>query len=431
MNLYCKIIEQRKRKTIIMRSTFSILYYIDRRRVKTDGTTSILCRISIDAKSAVVNTCISCIPETWDAKKGETGNTRTNRQLTEFRRQVRELYDEQVKTQGVVSAGIIKNLLDSKVVRTTTLLSMGELERKRLLAHSEVVKSRSRYNASKSYQDYLRDFIISKGREDWPLTDVTAGFGNEYKIYLKQRKALGPTQTNHILRWLNRLVYLGVDMEIIRFNPLEDMEYYKKPEPRHRYVSHDDVRKLLALRMDSERGELIRRWFIFSMFTGLAYADAMQLHPRHIGRTADGRKYLRISRKKTSVEAFVPLHPIAERILNLYNTRDDTRPVFPLPGRDQAWCHLQEIGFAIGRRESLSPHQARHTFGTMLVSKGICVESIAKMMGHSSIRSTQIYAKVTDDNIGKDMDRLMKRRKEKGLSDTDMQTRVLLECSSL
>ena len=67
----------------------------------------------------------------------------------------------------------------------------------------------------------------------------------------------------------------------------------------------------------------------------------------------------------------------------------------------------------------------------MLVSNGICVESIAKMMGHSSIRSTQIYAKVTDDNIGKDMDRLMKRRKEKGLSATDMQTTVLPECSSL
>ena len=414
-----------------MRSTFNIMYYIDRRRVKADGTTSILCRISIDARNAVVNTGICCIPETWDARKGETNNARTNRQLAEFCKQVKELYDEQVRTQGVVSARIIKNLLDNKVARPITLLAMGEWERKRLLAHSEVVKSRSRYSASKSYQDYLRDFIISKGREDWSLTDVTAEFGNEYKTYLKQRKALGPTQTNHILRWLNRLVYLGVDMEIIRFNPLEEMEYYKKPEPKQKYVALDDVRKLLALRMDSERGELIRRCFIFSMFTGLAYADAVQLHPRHIGKTADGRRYLRISRKKTNVEAFVPLHPIAERILSLYNTTDDTRPVFPLPGRDQAWCYLQEIGFAIGRRESLSPHQARHTFGTMLVSKGICVESIAKMMGHSSIRSTQIYAKITDENISKDMDKLMKRRMENGLSITYRQTSVLLECSSL
>ena len=83
-----------------MRSTFNILYYIDRRRVKADGTTAVLCRISIDAKNSVVNTGICCIPETWDAKKGETNSARTNRQLAEFKRQVTELYDDQVKTRA-------------------------------------------------------------------------------------------------------------------------------------------------------------------------------------------------------------------------------------------------------------------------------------------------------------------------------------------
>ena len=62
---------------------------------------------------------------------------------------------------------------------------------------------------------------------------------------------------------------------------------------------------------------------------------------------------------------------------------------------------------------------ARHTFGTMLVSEGICLESIAKMMGHSSVKSTQVYAKITDDNISRDMDRLQKRREAKGLTTSD------------
>lgn len=414
-----------------MRSTFNNLYYIDRRRVKADGTTAVLCRISIDAKNAVVNTGICCIPETWDAKKGETNSARTNRQLAEFKRQVTELYDEQVKNQGVVSAEILKNLVDKKVVKPTTLLTMGEWERERLLVRSEVIKSRSSYRASRYYQDYLRDFIVSKGKEDWPLADVTSDFGNEYKIYLSRKKALGPSQMNHALRWLNRLTYLGVDMEVIRFNPLEDVKYFKKPEPKHKFVTREDVKKILALKVDTERDELIRRWFIFSMFTGLAYVDAAALYPHHIGKTADGRRYIRINRKKTKVEAFIPLHPIAEQIIDLYNTTDDTKPVFPLPSRDEAWFHVHEIGFAIGREENLSPHQARHTFGTMLVSEGICVESIAKMMGHSNIRSTQTYAKITDDNIGKDMDRLIQRRKEKGLSHLDRNTAILLDASTL
>ena len=102
-----------------------------------------------------------------------------------------------------------------------------------------------------------------------------------------------------------------------------------------------------------------------------------------------------------------PLHPIAEQILDLYNTTDDTKPVFPLPSRDEMWFEIHELGVAIGRKENLSYHQSRHSFGTFLISEGIPIESIAKMMGHSGIKTTQRYAEVTDKKISKDMDNLM------------------------
>ena len=153
---------------------------------------------------------------------------------------------------------------------------------------------------------------------------------------------------------------------------------------------------------------------LLSSFTGLAYVDIMLLHPHHIGRTADGRCYIRINRKKTNVEAFIPLHPIAEQILDLYNTTDDTRPVFPLPSRDEMWFEIHELGVAIGRKENLSYHQSRHSFGTFLISEGIPIESIAKMMGHSGIKTTQRYAEVTDKKISKDMDNLMAFRRAYG-----------------
>lgn len=107
------------------------------------------------------------------------------------------------------------------------------------------------------------------------------------------------------------------------------------------------------------------------------------------------------------MEAFIPLHPIAEQILDLYNTTDDTKPVFPLPSRDEMWFEIHELGVAIGRKENLSYHQSRHSFGTFLISEGIPIESIAKMMGHSGIRTTQRYAEITDKKISKDMDNLM------------------------
>ena len=88
-------------------------------------------------------------------------------------------------------------------------------------------------------------------------------------------------------------------------------------------------------------------------------------HPRHIGTTSEGRRYIRIRRAKTDVEAFIPLHPIAGQILDLYNTTDDDRPVFPLPVRDVLWYEVHGMGVALGMKENLSYHMARHSFGKM------------------------------------------------------------------
>ena len=250
--------------------------------------------------------------------------------------------------------------------------------------------------------------VVSVTRENLYTDDNgTEDFGNSYKAFLKRYKNFSPSQTNKCLCWLSKLVYLAVDYEILRANPLEDMEYEKKPAPKHRHISRAELKNILETPMLDPMQELGRRAFLFSTFTGLAYVDIMLLHPHHIGRTADGRRYIRINRKKTNVEAFIPLHPIAEQILDLYNTTDDTKPVFPLPSRDEMWFEIHELGVAIGREENLSYHQARHSFGTFLISEGIPIESIAKMMGHSGIRTTQRYAEVTDKKISKDMDNLM------------------------
>ena len=92
--------------------------------------------------------------------------------------------------------------------------------------------------------------------------------------------------------------------------------------------------------------------------------------------------------------------------MSLYNTIDDSKPVFPLSSRDVMWLKYHALGVALNIDESLSAHCARHTFGVNMVTSGISMESIAKMMGHSSLSSTQVYAVITDDKISKDMDKL-------------------------
>ena len=394
-----------------MRSTFNILFYINRNKVKADNTTAVLCRISIDGKQTVISTGIYCNPEDWNAKKGQIRDERSNNKLTAFRNRIEQSYETILKEQGVISAELLKNTIVGINTVPSFLLQAGQAERERLIIRSLEINSTSTYRGSKTTQANLLDFIRSRGKDDIAFTDITGEFGESFKLFLKRDLGYNPSHVNHCLCWLNRLIYIAVDQEILRANPIEEVAYEKKNPPKLRHISRSQLKQLMEIPMPNELQELARRTFIFSSFCGLAYVDVHRLYPRNIGKAADGRRYIRTNRAKTGVESFIPLHPVAEQILLLYNTNDDTKPIFPLPKRDIIWFEMNSIGVALGFIENLSYHMSRHNFGTLLLSAGIPIESIAKMMGHSNISSTQIYAKVTDDKISEDMDRLIKRRK--------------------
>lgn len=393
-----------------MRSTFNVLFYINRNKVKADGTTAILCRISIDAKKTVITTGIYCRPEEWNGKKGELKTERGNKELKTFHRRIEQTYETILNEQGVISAELLKNTILGLNTAPTTLMKAGEVERERLRVRSLEIDSTSTYRQSKNYHGSLHEYILTLGKCDFEFTALTEEFGENYRLYLKSR-GYTPPHINHCLCWLNRLIYTAVDREVIRFNPLADVAYEKKNPPKLQHISRNEFKTIMENPFPDRLQELTRRAFIFSTFTALAYVDIKRLYPRNIGKTAEGKLYIRTHRKKTGVEAFIPLHPIAEQILSLYNTSDDTKPIFPLPNRNQIWYCINEIGVLAGIKENLSYHQSRHTCGTLMLSAGIPIESISKIMGHTNIGSTQIYAKVTDDKISEDMDRLIERRK--------------------
>jgi site-specific recombinase XerD len=393
-----------------MRSTFKVLFYINRGKVKKDGTTAIFCRVTVDGEQTVITTGIFCYPGDWKSKKGEVKDEKANHQLKAFRQRIEQVYENTLKKFGVVSVELLKNaILDIHTV-PTMLLQAGEAERERLRVRSLEINSTSTYRQSKVSQNNLREYLLSLTMKDIAFTDITEEFGEGYKLFLKG-KEYKSGHINHCFTWLNRLIYIAVDQEILRFNPIADVKYEKKEPPKLQHISRNELKLIMEKPMPNQFQELIRRAFIFSAFTALAYVDLKGLYPRHIGRTADGKSFIRIHRKKTEVEAYIPLHPVAEQILSLYNTTDDTKPVFPMPNRDQIWYCITEIGFLAGVKGSMSYHQSRHTFGTLLLSEGIPIESISKMMGHTNISTTQVYAKVTDQKISEDMDKLMERRK--------------------
>ena len=278
----------------------------------------------------------------------------------------------------------------------------------------------------------LREFIENKGIQDISIATITESLFEEYRFYLKKQGFAAAT-INRYLCWLSRLMFRAVSQRIIRCNPLENAKY-EKEEKKIRFLQKSDVMKLMAMSMNDKEAELARLMFIFSCFTGLAIADLENLEYSHIQTAADGQMYIRKERQKTKVEFVVPLHPIAENIIshcrNAQAGNEEQQTVKekgvslvfqPHCSRSVMGKNLSIVGKACGIRQRLSYHMARHTFGTMCLSAGIPIESIAKMMGHASISSTQVYAQVTDNKISKDMDRLIAKQsaKEKEIAERE------------
>ena len=253
-----------------MRSTFRILFYINKNKVKADGTTAVLCRISIDGKQNVITTGIYCSPEDWNAKKGIIKTERENNKLIAFRERLEKTYEHILKEQGVVSSELLKNTIVGINSIPTTLLQAGEAERERLRIRSLEINSTTTYRQSGISQRNLQEFLLSRGMKDIAFSEITEEFGESFKIYLKTVGERRAGYINKCITWLNRLIYIAIDQEVLRSNPLEDVRYEKKEPPKHKHISKEELQRLLETPMPDERLELIRRAFIFSCFTDIA-----------------------------------------------------------------------------------------------------------------------------------------------------------------
>ena len=399
-----------------MRSTFKILFYINRQKTKADGQTAIFCRVTIDGRSLVMTTGEECLPAEWNSRQGITGEKKINQRLAVFRELVEKTYAEMLTKDGVVSAELLKNRLQGVAAAPTTLLTMSRAELQSVKACVGKSRSEGTYRNHTYSDKMLREWIESKGQKDILIDAVTGDLFEEFRFYLKKKRFTAKTVNRHLC-WLSRLMYRAVSKRIIRYNPFEDATY-EKEERKIRFLQKSDVAKLMVLKVNDREAEQSRQMFLFSCFTGLAIADMERLKFSHIQTAADGKRYIRKERQKTKVEFVVPLHPIAETILNRLREEEeqavkekDGDLVFPRGCSRSAMNNkLSTVGLACGIRQRLSFHMARHTFGTLSLSAGIPIESIAKMMGHASISSTQIYAQVTDKKISEDMDELIRKQ---------------------
>ena len=228
-----------------MRSTFKILFYINRQKTKADGNTAILCRITIDGKNTAITTGEECHPVEWNTKQGLTTNRKTNQRINEFRELVEKTYRDILTREGVVSVELVKNRLQGIATHPTTLLAMSRAELQAVKESIGRSRAEGTYlNLSHSDRN-LREFVKDKGLQDMPISTITEDLFEEYRFFLKKRGLKGSTINNNFC-WLSRLMFRAVSKRIIRCNPFEHAKY-EKEEKKIRFLQKSDVAKLMAM----------------------------------------------------------------------------------------------------------------------------------------------------------------------------------------
>lgn len=397
-----------------MRSTFRILFYINRNKTKKNGKAAVLCRITVDGRSAVIATGEECAPEAWQTKSGETGDRKINLRLQALRERIEASYTTLLRREGVVSVERLKLRLQGVNETPTMLLETSAEELRAVEACVGRSRSPGTYQNNRRSDSGLRDFVRSRGESDIPIPTLAPDFFDAYRFFLK-RRGYAVSTTNRHLHWLGRLMRRAIARGVIRFNPFEGVRY-ETEKYRPRFLQKHEVERLLAFPVRDEATELSRHMFLFSVFTGLAYADLRTLRRSQIETDGAGRPYIRKARQKTHEESLIPLHPIAEQLLSLYLKDDKTedRRIFPDASYFLLTHRLKAIGKACGLLGPLTFHVGRHSFGTLTLEAGISMESIARMMGHASVTTTELYARITDQKISEDVDRLIARRRKAG-----------------
>jgi site-specific recombinase XerD len=368
-------------------------------------------------------------PKYWDQRKGGgKGNKdeagRINSDLEDVRVALGNYYQKLRLKGAFITAEAVKDAYLGTNEEAPNTLS-------RLAAyHNEQGSAILKWSTLKHYivtQRYLLKFLEAKHqKKDLSLYEINFKFVVEFETFLrgiKPKDHQRPIDNNGVMKHLIRLrkmTSLAIKLDWIAADPFRNYKFkYKKVEKD--FLTGAELQKLENANLGVARLNMVRDMFVFSCYTGLAYVDLMNLNEEaHLIIGINERQWIKTVRQKSEEPVTVPLLPQAKVILERY--RDNIRSmanntVFPKISNQKVNAYLKEIAKDLGIRKTLTFHVARHTFATTVtLSNGVPIETVSKMLGHTKIATTQIYARVLEKKIGEDMDVLQLKMENKAKS---------------
>ncbi len=390
-----------------MKSTFKVLFYLKKGSEKRNGEVTIMARITIDGKICQFSTKQSIHPDNWSVKAGKaTGKScaQLNKLLEDIKASLHQIYHELQRRDNYVTAEKIKNEFLGHTEYHETLLNLFEKHNNDVKQLIGISKSASTYQKYEVTRKHLVNFIEYKYKlSDIALKEINLMFITDFEVYLKTIGKCNANTTAKFMQFFKRIILIARNNGLILGDPFANYKIRLQRVDRG-YLTEDEIKKILELDLVSERLEHVRDLFIFSCFCGLAYIDVAGLRKEHIRKSFDGNLWIMTKRVKTGTNVNVPLLDIPKMVLDKYKDQLPHDKILPVISNQKLNSYLKEIADLAGIKKNLTFHLARHTFATTTtLGKGVPIETVSKMLGHTNIETTQIYARITNNKISDDM----------------------------
>ncbi|WP_316814784.1 site-specific integrase [Pedobacter nyackensis] len=395
-----------------MKTNFSLLFYMKKQKNYTSGNAPIYLRITVAGKRAETTTGRECEPERWNSKTGRLIGTKEevksfNAYLDNLQAMVYQAHQTLTEAGSIITADGIKHVFLGKDEKIHTLLEAVKDHNKKMKALVGKEYAGGTLKRFEVLERHLSAFIQEKYNiSDVNIKKVDNAFISDFEFYLRTENNCANNTAIRYLKNLGKIIRISMSLKWIDKDPMFGYKLKSKAVERP-FLSEDELQRIAEKQFSTERLLQVRDVFLFCCFTGLAYADVQKLKLSDITKGIDGNRWIFTNRKKTGTRSAIPLLPSAAMILDRYSDNpyciknDRTMPVSSNQKMNE---YLKEIAALCEIDKPLSSHIARHTFATTVtLLNGVPIESVSKMLGHTSIRTTQIYAKVLDIKVSADM----------------------------
>ena len=395
-----------------MEKSFGLFFFLKQPKNQDSDVRYVYLRITVDGTSKELSTKRLWEPERWSQSLGRATGTKEdaktlNAYLDALCNNVYQAKRTLLEADKPITADALKDKVTGKseVKRMIIeIFNQHNAQVEALVNREFAPGTLQRYKVSCSH---TRSFIRWKyGVEDMEIKDIDYDFISEYAFWLKSVRNCGHNSAMKYLANFKKIVLQCIRKGWILRDPFIGFKTTRK-EVKRIALTKQEIENLAKKSFGIERLENVRDIFLFSCYTGLAYIDVQKLRRSQIIEGIDGENWINTKRQKTDTTTSLPLLPKAMEIMDKYKDHPKCANegyVLPVLTNQKMNAYLKEIADTCNISKNLTFHIARHTFATTItLTNGVPIETVSKMLGHTSIKQTQLYAKIIDLKISEDM----------------------------